>query len=272
MNLSPAYISASCCKARDRCFLLQKDLCLMITLYPAIDLIDGQPVGLLHGDFDKLTVYAPDPGRQAQEFADAGCSWIHVVDLDGAVAGESRNSDAVKAILKTGAKVQLGGGIRTMKDIETWLSVGLSRVILGTVALKNPDLVRQAATAFPGQIAVGADAREGMIAAEGWLETSKVKAVDLVRRFEDCGVAAVIFTDISRDGALTGVNAEATAELASNVSIPVIASGGVSQIDDISACAALAHTGLEGVITGRALYDGRLDLKQALAVARGEPC
>ena len=159
-----------------------------------------------------------------------------------------------------------------MKDIETWLSVGLSRVILGTVALKNPDLVRQAATAFPGQIAVGADAREGMIAAEGWLETSKVKAVDLVRRFEDCGVAAVIFTDISRDGALTGVNAEATAELASNVSIPVIASGGVSQIDDISACAALAHTGLEGVITGRALYDGRLDLKQALAVARGEPC
>lgn len=272
MNLYPACISVNCYKAREPLVSRQKDYQHMITLYPAIDLKDGQAVRLLHGDFDKLTVYAPDPGRQAQEFADAGCSWIHVVDLDGAVAGESRNSDAVKAILKTGANVQLGGGIRTMEHIETWLSVGLSRVILGTVALKNPDLVKQAAKAFPGQIAVGADAREGMIAAEGWLETSEVGAVDLVRRFEDCGVAAVIFTDISRDGALTGVNAEATADLASKVSIPVIASGGVSQIDDISACAALSHTGLEGVITGRALYDGRLDLKHALAVARGEPC
>lgn len=244
----------------------------MITLYPAIDLKDGQAVRLLHGDFNKLTVYAPDPGHQAQQFADAGCSWIHVVDLDGAVAGESRNNDAVKSILKTGTKVQLGGGIRTMKTIEDWLSLGISRVILGTVALKDPELVKQAARAFPGQVAVGADARDGMIAAEGWLETSEVKAVDLVKRFEDCGVAAVIFTDISRDGALTGVNAEATGALASVVSIPVIASGGVSGIDDISACAALAHTGLEGVITGRALYDGRLDLRQALNVARGEPC
>ena len=244
----------------------------MITLYPAIDLKDGQAVRLLHGDFNKLTVYAPDPGHQAQQFADAGCSWIHVVDLDGAVAGESRNNDAVKSILKTGTKVQLGGGIRTMKTIEDWLSLGISRVILGTVALKDPELVKQAARAFPGQVAVGADARDGMIAAEGWLETSEVKAVDLVKRFEDCGVAAVIFTDISRDGALTGVNAEATGALASAVSIPVIASGGVSGIDDISACAALAHTGLEGVITGRALYDGRLDLRQALDVARGEPC
>ena len=250
----------------------KKDYLAMITLYPAIDLKDGQGVRLLHGDFDKLTVYAPDPGLQAQEFTDAGCSWIHVVDLDGAVAGEGRNNDAVKAILATGAKVQLGGGIRTMQAIEAWLAVGISRVILGTVALKDPELVKQAAKAFPGQVAVGADAREGMIAAEGWLETSEVDAVDLVRRFEDCGVAAVIFTDISRDGALTGVNAEATGELASKVTIPVIASGGVSQVEDISACAALSHTGLEGVITGRALYDGRLDLKQALAVARGEPC
>lgn len=244
----------------------------MITLYPAIDLKDGQAVRLLHGDFNKLTVYAPDPGHQAQQFADAGCSWIHVVDLDGAVAGESRNNEAVKSILKTGTKVQLGGGIRNMKTIEDWLSLGISRVILGTVALKDPELVKQAARAFPGQVAVGADARDGMIAAEGWLETSEVRAVDLVKRFEDCGVAAVIFTDISRDGALTGVNASATAALASGVSIPVIASGGVSGIDDISACAALAHTGLEGVITGRALYDGRLDLRQALGVARGEPC
>ncbi len=244
----------------------------MITLYPAIDLKDGQVVRLLQGDFDKLTVYAPDPAAQARDFADSGCHWIHVVDLDGAVAGESRNSVAVRAIVETGMKVQLGGGIRTMETIETWLSIGISRVVLGTIALKDPELVKEAASAFPGQIAVGADAREGMIAAEGWLETSQVKTVDLVRRFEDCGVAAVIFTDISRDGALTGVNAQATSELASSVSIPVIASGGVRSLEDIFACAALAHTGLEGVITGRALYDGRINLKQALAVAKGDPC
>lgn len=244
----------------------------MITIYPAIDLKEGQAVRLLHGDFDKLTVYNPDPGLQAQEFADAGCSWIHVVDLDGAMAGESRNSNAVEEILKTGVNVQLGGGIRTLKTVEAWLSLGIRRVILGTAALKNPDLVKQAAKKFPGQIAVGADAREGMIAAEGWLETSEIQVVDLARRFEDCGVAAIIFTDIARDGALTGVNAVATSELASKVSIPVIASGGVRQLDDIKACAALAHTGLEGVITGRALYDGRLDLAQALRVARGESC
>ena len=244
----------------------------MITLYPAIDLKDGQAVRLLQGDFDRLTVYAPDPGAQAREFADSGCQWIHVVDLDGAVAGESRNNVAVQAILETGVKVQLGGGIRTMQTIETCLSIGISRVVLGTVALKDPELVKEAASVFPGQIAVGADAREGMVAAEGWLETSQVKTVDLVRRFEDCGVAAVIFTDIARDGALTGVNAKATSELASAVSIPIVASGGVRGLEDISACAALAHTGLEGVITGRALYDGRVDLKQALAVARGELC
>ena len=244
----------------------------MITLYPAIDLKDGQAVRLRQGDFDRLTVYAPDPGAQAREFADSGCQWIHVVDLDGAVAGESRNNVAVQAIVETGVKVQLGGGIRTMQTIETCLSIGISRVVLGTVALKDPELVKEAASVFPGQIAVGADAREGMVAAEGWLETSQVKTVDLVRRFEDCGVAAVIFTDIARDGALTGVNAKATSELASAVSIPIVASGGVRGLEDISACAALAHTGLEGVITGRALYDGRVDLKQALAVARGELC
>ena len=244
----------------------------MFTLYPAIDLKNGQVVRLLHGDFDKLTVYGANPAAQARDFADSGCQWIHVVDLDGAVAGESLNSAAVQAILETGVKVQLGGGIRTMQTIESWLSIGISRVVLGTVALKDPELVKAAATSFPGQIAVGADAREGMIAAEGWLETSEVKAIDLVRRFEDCGVATIIFTDIARDGALSGVNAQATSEIASAVSIPIIASGGVRGIEDISACAELAHTGLEGVITGRALYDGRLDLKQALAVARCAPC
>lgn len=244
----------------------------MITLYPAIDLKDGQVVRLLHGDFDKLTVYAPNPGVQARYFADSGCQWIHVVDLDGALAGVSQNSEAVQAIVKAGVMVQLGGGIRTMNSIERWLSLGINRVILGTVALKDPKLVREAASSFPGQIAVGADAREGMIAAEGWAETSEVKAIDLVRRFEDCGVAAIIFTDIGRDGALTGVNVQATSKLAAAVSVPVIASGGVRGLEDITACVAVAHTGLEGVITGRALYDGRLDLKQALLAARAESC
>ena len=237
-------------------------------IYPAIDLKNGQGVRLLHGDFDKMTVYAPDPATQAKAFLASGCEWVHVVDLDGALEGAVANQDAVRAILSTGAQIQLGGGIRTMATIESWLDAGVKRVILGTVALKDPALVRQAAKAFPGQIAVGADARDGMIAAEGWLEVSEVATLDLVRQFEDCGVAAVIFTDISRDGALTGVNAEATAALAEAVSIPVIASGGVKNIDDITACAALAHTGIDGVITGRALYDGRLDLAEAIAVAK----
>ena len=237
-------------------------------IYPAIDLKNGQGVRLLHGDFDKMTVYAPDPAAQAKAFLASGCEWVHVVDLDGALEGAVANQDAVRAILSTGAQIQLGGGIRTMATIESWLDAGVKRVILGTVALKDPALVRQAAKAFPGQIAVGADARDGMIAAEGWLEVSEVATLDLVRQFEDCGVAAVIFTDISRDGALTGVNAEATAALAEAVSIPVIASGGVKNIDDITACAALAHTGIDGVITGRALYDGRLDLAEAIAVAK----
>lgn len=237
-------------------------------IYPAIDLKDGQGVRLLHGDFNKMTVYAPDPEKQAHAFVEAGCSWIHVVDLDGAVTGSTANKKAVSAILRAGAKVQLGGGIRSMQAIESWLSEGISRVILGTVALKEPELVKQAAKAFPGQIAVGADARNGMIAAEGWLENSDMPVTKLVQRFEDCGVAAVIFTDISRDGALTGVNAKATAELAEHVNIPVIASGGVKGIEDITACAKLAHKGIEGVITGRALYDGRLSLADALAEAK----
>ena len=234
-----------------------------LIIYPAIDLKDGQAVRLLHGDFDKMTVYAPDPAVQARQFTDAGCEWIHVVDLDGAVAGNAVNKEAVSGILKSGAKIQLGGGIRDMAAIEGWLAAGVSRVILGTAALKDPELVKQAAKAFPDHIAVGADAKDGMIAAEGWLETSEVPVLELVQRFEACGVAAVIFTDISRDGALTGVNIDATARLAEQVSIPVIASGGVSSIEDIKACAAAAHTGIDGVITGRALYDGRLDLAGA---------
>ena len=238
-------------------------------IYPAIDLKQGQGVRLLYGDFDKMTVYAPDPAAQARAFLDAGCSWVHVVDLDGALDGESGNRAAVEAILETGAQIQLGGGIRTMASVEGWLEAGVKRVILGTAALKDPALVKEAATAFPGQIVVGADARDGRIAAEGWIETSDVPVLELVQQFEDCGVAAVVFTDISRDGALTGVNAQATAELAEAVSIPIIASGGVKNLDDIKACAALSHTGIEGVITGRAIYDGRLDLREAISVARG---
>ena len=236
-----------------------------MNLYPAIDLKDGACVRLLHGDFDALTKYNPDPGDQARQFADAGCRWIHVVDLDGAVAGAAVNIEAVNAILKTGLPVQLGGGIRSMAQIETWIDAGISRVILGTAALKDPGLVIEAAKKFEGKIAVGADARGGMIAAEGWLETTDMPVLDLVKRFEDCGVAAIIFTDIGRDGALTGVNLDATAELARATSIPVIASGGVASIDDIIALSQ-DKSGIDGVITGRAIYDGRLDLKEALNI------
>ncbi|MDC0462008.1 1-(5-phosphoribosyl)-5-[(5-phosphoribosylamino)methylideneamino]imidazole-4-carboxamide isomerase [Alphaproteobacteria bacterium] len=236
-------------------------------IYPAIDLKNGQGVRLLHGDFDKMTVYAPDVEVQAKEFVAAGCSWIHVVDLDGALQGKPVNNHAVKQIIKAGSKVQLGGGIRDLQTIEDWLSVGVDRLILGTAALKNPALLKEAARAFEGRIAVGADARDGMIAAEGWLELSAIPVIELAKRFEDCGVAAIIFTDISRDGALTGVNAEATADLAKAVDIPVIASGGVSGIEDIQACANFAHFGIDGIITGRALYDGRLSLKEAIQTA-----
>ena len=238
-----------------------------LIIYPAIDLKDGQGVRLLHGRFDKMTVYAPNPGLQAQSFIESGCTWIHVVDLDGALTGESANKRAVQDILAAGSQVQLGGGIRSLAAVDSWLESGVSRVILGTAALKDPKLVREASRLFPGQIAIGADAHNGMIAAEGWIETSEVPALDLVKRFEDCGVAAVIFTDIARDGALTGLNAKATANLARAVSIPVIASGGVRGIEDIRACAELTDAGINGVITGRALYNGLLNLGDALRVA-----
>ena len=237
-------------------------------IYPAIDLKNGQGVRLLHGDFEQMTVYAPDVAAQADEFISAGCSWIHVVDLDGALEGKPVNIIAVEQILKAGSKVQLGGGIRNLKTIEDWLALGVDRLILGTAALKNPALLKEAAKMFEGRIAVGADAKGGMIAAEGWLEVSSVPVIELAKRFEDCGVAAIVFTDISRDGALTGVNVEATAELAKAINIPVIVSGGVSGIEDIRACARLARFGIDGVITGRALYDGSLSLHDAIEVAQ----
>ena len=240
-------------------------------LYPAIDLKGGQCVRLLHGEMDKATVFSDNPGAQAAKFQAAGCRWLHVVDLDGAFAGKAVNEAAVRSILSAvTVPVQLGGGIRDHAGIERWLEAGISRVILGTAALRDPQLVIAACKAHPGKIAVGIDARGGMVAVEGWAETSDVSALDLARRFEDAGVAAIIYTDIDRDGALTGVNVQATADLARAISIPVIASGGVASLDDLRGLMAVADSGIEGVISGRALYDGRIDLAQAIAVLDGK--
>jgi len=233
-------------------------------LYPAIDLKDGQAVRLLRGEMDAATVFNDDPAAQAEAFVAAGCEWLHLVDLNGAFAGTPVNAAPVEEILKR-CKVpaQLGGGIRDMATIESWLSKGLQRVILGTVAVENPELVREAARAFPGQVAVGIDARNGRVATKGWAEETEVMVTDLARSFEDVGVAAIIYTDIERDGAMQGPNIEATAALANAVSIPVIASGGVSSLADLIAlrdCGAK----LNGAISGRALYDGALDLREAL--------
>ncbi|MCX8952167.1 1-(5-phosphoribosyl)-5-[(5-phosphoribosylamino)methylideneamino]imidazole-4-carboxamide isomerase [Ruegeria sp. NA] len=233
-------------------------------LYPAIDLKDGNAVRLLRGEMDKATVFNEDPAAQARAFVEAGCEWLHLVDLNGAFAGEPVNAAPVEAILKA-CKVpaQLGGGIRDMATIETWIEKGLARVILGTVAVENPGLVREAAKAFPGKVAVGIDARNGMVATKGWAEETDVQVTDLARSFEDAGVAAIIYTDINRDGAMQGPNIEATAALAQAVSIPVIASGGVSSLDDLIA---LRDCGvaLNGAISGRALYDGAIDLAEAI--------
>lgn len=238
-------------------------------LYPAIDLKDGNAVRLLRGDMDKATVFNEDPAAQALEFVAKGCEWLHLVDLNGAFAGAPVNAAAVEAILEQcKTPTQLGGGIRDMATIEMWLSKGLSRVILGTVAVERPELVREAARAFPGQVAVGIDAKDGRVATKGWAEVTKVDAVDLARSYEDAGVAAIIYTDINRDGAMQGPNVEATAAMANAVTIPVIASGGVSSIDDLKA---LRDCGapLNGAISGRALYDGAIDLKTALDTLKG---
>ena len=235
-------------------------------LYPAIDLKDGACVRLLRGEMEAATVFGTDPAAQARAFQDAGCRWLHLVDLNGAFAGTPVNGAAVEGILAAvTVPVQLGGGIRDRATIEAWLAKGIRRVILGTAALRDPDLVRAAAAAHPGQVAVGIDARDGRVAVEGWAETSDVTALDLARRFEDAGVAAIIYTDIERDGAMRGPNVEATAALAQAVAIPVIASGGVSSIDDLRALKA-SGAPLDGAISGRALYEGKLDLAAAVAM------
>ena len=240
----------------------------MITLYPAIDLKDGNCVRLYKGEMDQATVFNDNPAAQALEFVKAGCKWLHLVDLNGAFAGEPVNGEAVDAILKaTDVPTQLGGGIRDLETMERWLDRGLSRLILGTLAVKEPELVKEACRLFPGKIAVGIDAKDGMVAVEGWAEVSDMHINDLARKFEDAGVSAIIHTDIARDGTLEGVNAEASSALANVVSIPVIASGGVKDINDIRLVAATGN--LEGVITGRAIYDKRLNLTEALQVAGG---
>ena len=241
---------------------------MSLIVFPAIDLKAGQVVRLAEGDMDRATVYGDDPAAQAEIFANAGAEWLHVVDLDGAFAGESVNGAAVASILETfGGHVQLGGGIRNRDSIERWLDLGVHRVVIGTAALDHPALVSQAARDNPGRVVVAVDARDGMVATRGWADVSDVGVVELAKRFEDAGVAALLFTDVGRDGLLKGCNVEATVALANAVTIPVIASGGVSGIEDIQALRAHVDEGIEGVITGRALYDGRLDLAQAIEVA-----
>lgn len=239
-------------------------------LFPAIDLKDGVCVRLKRGEMDQATVFNTDPAAQARAFADAGCQWIHVVDLNGAFAGRPVNGEAVDAILKAvKVPVQLGGGIRDRETIEMWLDRGVRRVILGTIALRDPLLVKEACKAHPNRIAVGIDARGGRVAVEGWAETADITARDLALKFEDAGVAAIIYTDIDRDGLLTGPNVEATAELARALTTPVIASGGVASLDDLRALKAMSSSGIAGVISGRAIYDGRIDVKAALELLRG---
>lgn len=236
-------------------------------LYPAIDLKDGACVRLVRGEMSQATVFNTDPGDQARLFQDQGFRWLHLVDLNGAFAGRPVNTDAVERILAAVTMpAQLGGGIRDLATIEHWLSRGIARVILGTVALREPDLVKEACRRFPGRIAVGIDAREGYVAVSGWAETSTVRALDLALRFEDSGVSAIIYTDINRDGAMGGVNVEATVDIAFALTTPVIASGGVSTIADLAVLKAEERAGIEGVICGRALYDGRIDPAAALAL------
>lgn len=237
-------------------------------VFPAIDLKAGQVVRLAEGDMDRATVYGDDPAAQALLFAEAGSQFLHVVDLDGSFAGRAENRAAVEAILEVfPGHVQLGGGIRTPEAVEGWFDLGVSRVVMGTAALKDPQFVKDMARDWPGGIVVAVDARDGMVATEGWATVSDVPILDMARRFEDAGVASLLFTDIGRDGLLKGCNIDATVDLARRTRLPVIASGGVKGLDDIHVLALHAHEGIEGVITGRALYDGRLDLAAAIAIA-----
>ncbi len=237
-------------------------------VFPAIDLKRGEVVRLAEGDMDRATVYGQDPAAQARLFAEAGAQHLHVVDLDGSFAGQAENREAVEAIVAAfPGYVQLGGGIRTREAVDGWFDLGVARVVMGSAALKDPEFVKDMARAYPGGVVVAVDARDGMVATEGWAEVSDVAVVDLARRFEDAGVASLLFTDIGRDGLLKGVNIEATVDLARRVDIPVIASGGVKGIDDIYILSMHANNGIEGVITGRALYEGRLDLAAAIAMA-----
>ena len=237
-------------------------------VFPAIDLKGGEVVRLAEGDMNRATVYGDDPAAQAILFAEAGAQHVHVVDLDGSFAGSARNREAVEQIVAAfPGYVQLGGGIRSREDVEGWFDAGVARIVMGSAALKHPEFVKDMAREFDGGIVVAVDAKDGMVATEGWAEVSDVPVVDLARRFEDAGVAALLFTDIGRDGLLKGVNLDATVDLARQVDIPVIASGGVRGLDDIHVLSLHAKDGIEGVITGRALYDGRLDLAAALAMA-----
>ncbi len=243
-------------------------------LFPAIDLKDGACVRLLRGDMDAATVFNDSPSDQARAFVEAGADWLHIVDLNGAFDGQSVNGDAVRGVLDVtraaGVNVQLGGGIRTPEHVAGWLADGVDRVILGTAAVKDPKLVIESCRAYPGQVAVGIDARGGRVAVEGWAETSDLAADELARRFEDAGVAALIYTDIDRDGVMQGPNVDATVALARAISIPVIASGGVSSLEDIEVFLPHEGDGIAGVISGRAIYDGRIDLAAALARLRGD--
>ena len=235
--------------------------------FPAIDLKDGQCVRLVHGDMQQATVFNDDAGAQAKAFVDQGCEWLHVVDLNGAFEGRPVNASPVQSILAAvDVPVQLGGGIRDLETMEFWLDAGVRRVILGTVALRDPDLVKAACRKFPDRVAVGIDARDGFVAVEGWAEVSEMTAFDLASKFEDAGVAAIIYTDIGRDGAMGGPNVEATTRLAAAISTPVIASGGVSSMDDLAALKAAGGGMLEGAISGRAVYDGRIDVAAAVAL------
>ena len=229
-------------------------------IFPAIDLKNGQCVRLFKGDMNQATVFNDNPAAQALEFENAGFKFLHIVDLDGAIAGASANEESVRSILKS-VKIptQLGGGIRTIESIEKWLALGVSRVILGTIAAKNPELVREACQKFPGKIVIGIDAKNGFVATEGWVETSEISVLELAKKFEDCGAVAIIYTDISRDGTLTGADFEGTKNLAENLKIPVIASGGISNLDDVLKIKTLEKSGVIGAIVGRAIYDKKID-------------